>query len=340
MSRVTVVGAGAIGGTIGALLQRAGTPVDVIQRAGPVLEALRDRGLRVEGPNGAFDVRFAAVHAPDDDLGTLDLVLLAVKGQATEWAARLVAGRLAEGGVVVTLQNGLTYDAAASVLGAGRVIPAMVHLAAQRPEPGVVRYADGEIHVGEPDGRRTARIARIGGALSAAVPAHETNNIWGFVWAKLAYSAMQFVQALADATTAEVMSREWVRPICVAVQSEVADAARASGVTMESYDRLDVSVLPPRTAADLDRVLAMLPDGSARQNAYGRDLERGVPGEVDYVCGAVARVGRAHGLPMTLNARIAELIHEIEDGRRERGWGNLRALEPAAEAALLRARMW
>lgn len=329
-----MIGAGAIGGTVGALLQRAGTPVDVIQRAGPVLDALRERGLRLEGPNGVFDVRFAEVRAPDDDLGTLDLVLFAVKGQATEWAARLVASHLAENGVVVTLQNGLTYDAAASVLGAERVIPAMVHLAAQRPEPGVVRYAEGDMHVGEPDGRLSPRVARVARVLSAAVPAHATDNIWGFVWGKLAYSAMQCAQALVDATTAEVMAQAWVRPICVAVQSEVADAARASGVTMESYDQLDASALPPRSAADLERALEMLPEGSARQNAYGRDLERGVAGEVDYVCGAVARIGRAHGLPMTLNASITELIHEIEDGRRERGWANLRGLEPAARAVL------
>ena len=334
MSRVTVVGAGAIGGTIGALLQRAGTPVDLIQRPGPVFDALRERGLRVEGPDGAFDVRFAAVRSPEEDLGTLDLVLLAVKAHATEWAARLVAGHLADDGLVVTLQNGLTYDAAASVLGAERVIPAMVHLAAQRPEPGLVRYAEGEIHIGEPDGRLSPRLARVARDLSAAAPAHATDNIWGFVCGKLAYSAMQCAQALVDATTAEVMAQPWVRPVCVAVQSEVADAARVSGVRMESYDRLDASVLPARSAADLDRALAMLPEGSARQNAYGRDLERGVPGEVDYVCGAVARVGRAHGLPMTLNASITEMIHEIEDGRRERGWANLRGLEPAARAVL------
>ena len=170
-----------------------------------------------------------------------------------------------------------------------------------------------------------------------AVPAHATDNIWGFVWGKLAYSAMQCTQALVDATTAEVMAQPWVRPICVAVQSEVADAARVSGVRMESYDRLDASALPPRSADDLERALAMLPEGSARQNAYGRDLSSGIRGEVDYVCGEVASVGRAHGLPMTLNARITELIHEIEEGRRERGWANLRALEPAAEAVLLRA---
>jgi len=334
VSRVTVVGAGAIGGTIGGLLQRAGTPVDLIQRDGPVLRALREHGLRFEGPDGAFAVRFAAVRSPDDDPGVLDLVLVAVKGQATEWAARLVARHLAPDGVVVTLQNGLTYDAAAAVLGEERVLPAMVHLAAQRPAPGVVRYARGEMHVGEPDGNMSARLERVARCLRRALPVHVTDNIQGFQWGKLVYSAMQCAQALVDATTSEVMAQDWVRPICVAVESEVAAAARASGVRIESYDRVDVSVLPPRSAADLARALAMLPEGSDRQSSFGRDLSSGIPGEIDYVCGAAARIGRAHGLPMRLNGRITELIHEIEEGRRQRGWENLRELEPVARALL------
>lgn len=60
-------------------------------------------------------------------------------------------------------------------------------------------------------------------------------------------------------------------------------------------------------------------------------------GEVDHLAGAAVRAGRAHGLPMRLNARVVELTHEIEEGRREMTWENLRALEGPARDLLAAA---
>lgn len=327
--RVTVIGPGAIGGSIGASLQLAGFPVDVVARPGSHLQAIRERGLRLEGARGTFEVRFAAVRETGDDIGRLELVLLAVKAQQTEAAARLVARHLADDGVVVTLQNGLGAEIVARAVGVEHVLPAMVHLPAERPEPGrVVRPREGEIYIGEWDGRFTPRLEDVRQRLSPAARINVTENVWGFVWSKLAFACMQCAQALVDAPTSEVMSEDWARRICAAIESEVAEAARASGVRLESYARIDASALPVRTAADLDRTIAMLPRGSASgHNVYWRDLVRRVRGEVHELAGAAVRVGRAHGLPMRLNARVVELTHEIEEGRREMSWDNLRALE-------------
>ena len=133
----TVVGAGAIGGTLAAHLHAQGVPVQLVDADPLHVAAIRENGLQIKSPSGvlAADV---PCYGLDDAPATLERVLLAVKAQATDSAAAWIAPRLSSGGYVASLQNGLNEATIARHVGAERTVIAFVDLFADVLEPGVI----------------------------------------------------------------------------------------------------------------------------------------------------------------------------------------------------------
>jgi 2-dehydropantoate 2-reductase len=334
---ITVVGAGGIGGTVAAFLARAGDKVSVVDKSRPHIEAIRARGLLVDGIFGEVRPIFEQTLLPEEVKGPLDIVILAVKSQHTEEALATIAPLLSEHGVIVSLQNGLNASRIAQRVGPSRTLGAMVHMVADHVGPGhVSRFTEGEFYIGELDGKITDRTEQIATRLSQAVPTHTTDNIWGYIWAKQIYSCLLVATALVDAPSSEMLSPEWAKRIFVALMGEAAEAALADGINLETYDRLDPRAMLVRKKEDLPRAFAMLPSGSAKGNSgIWRDIKiRHRETETEFLTGEVARIGRKHGLPMKINSQVTQMVKEIEQGRRPMSWDNLRSLEAAANERL------
>ncbi len=116
---ILVWGAGAIGGTVGAHLARAGHDVLLVDRAADHVGAIAEHGLAITGPVTEFTVPVRAA-TPDQVQGRFETVLLCVKAQDTEGAARALLPHLADNGCVVSLQNGLNERVIAEVVGPER----------------------------------------------------------------------------------------------------------------------------------------------------------------------------------------------------------------------------
>src|SRR5690348_3430947 len=114
--KLTVVGAGAIGGVCGAYLIKAGHDVTFVDVVEEHVRIINDHGLTIEGINGEFTVPATAIH-PRDLAGPLDAVMIAVKALHTEAAARQMLPYLAEDGYIVSLQNGLNEETISAVVG-------------------------------------------------------------------------------------------------------------------------------------------------------------------------------------------------------------------------------
>ena len=119
--RCLIWGAGAIGGTLGAYLVRAGHDVTMVDVVSEHVDAINERGLRVTGPIDEFTVR-APAFTPQTLAGSWDSIVLATKAHHTDAAVRALAPHLAAGGCVVSAQNGLNEIAIADVVGAARTI--------------------------------------------------------------------------------------------------------------------------------------------------------------------------------------------------------------------------
>jgi 2-dehydropantoate 2-reductase len=334
---ITIVGAGGIGGTVAAFLARAGEKVTVVDQSKPHIQAIRSIGLLVDGVFGELRLRLERALFPEELKDPLGFVVLAVKSHHTEDAISTIAPLLVENGFVVSLQNGLNERRIAEVLGPARTIGAMVHMVADHVGPGhVTRFAEGEFHIGELDGQNTERVQQIARVLFQAVPTHVTDNIWGYLWAKQIYSCLLVATALVDAPSSEILKPHWSKRIFVALMGEATEVALAEGTKLAKYDRFDPALMLVKTREEMTQAMELLPEGSAKGNSgIWRDIKvRHRKTEIEQLTGDVVRIGRKHGLPVTLNSQIFQMVKEIEEGKRPMSWNNLRSLETAANARL------
>src|SRR5260221_2480231 len=319
--RSLIWGTGAIGGTLGAYLARAGHDVTVVDTVVEHVDAITRSGLRVTGPIDEFRVRVPAF-TPETVKGTWDAIILATKAHHTDVALRALLPHLTAGGYVVSAQNGLNELGIADVVGAGRTVGALVNFGADYLEPGVIHYGGhGAVVVGEIDGRITPRVSAIRDAWRRFDPrAIATPNIWGYLWGKEAYGAMLFATALTNESIAGALAMPAYRHLYIALAREILAVAAARAVRPEAFDGFDPAAYlstAPAGAAErsLDALVAHNRRSAKSHSGIWRDLAvRRRPTEVDAQLGILVTLGAEAGVPTPLTARLVSLIHEIERG--------------------------
>jgi len=341
----TIVGAGAIGGTAGAYLARAGHDVLFVDQDAAHVDAIATRGLTIEGRE-RFTVRAPAV-TPQGLATTVggripEVVLLAVKAMHTQAALAAVVPLLGRH-YVASLQNGLNEHVIASMVGAPRTIGAFVNFGADYLEPGRVMFGGtGALYLGELDGRMTPRLRRLADIFRDAVlpTTTTTANIWGYLWGKLGYGSMLFATALVDESIADVLAHRPSRPALANLAAEAVRVAQAQDIRCEGFDGYEPERFAFKTPRDwtgigasLDRLVEFNRRSLKAKSGVWRDLAvRKRKTEVDQIVGAVVDTGTQHGVRVPLNQRLRVLIHELEEGRRRMSWDNL------ADLAALNAR--
>jgi 2-dehydropantoate 2-reductase len=328
---ILVWGAGAIGGTVGAHLVRAGHAVVFVDIVEDHVAAIRDPGLAIEGPVTAFRVQ-APAHLPAELKGVFRRVFLCVKTHDTEAACRALLPHLAEDGYVLSLQNGLCEKTIAEVCGAARTMGAFVNFGADWLGPGRILYGNrGAVVVGEIDGRATPRVAALHALLRDTFEpdAVLTENIWGYLWGKLAYSSLLYMQGLAEKGIADTLVRPELLPAIRALCGEVVRVSRAEGVAMLGFNGFDPAAFGPggTEAAARASVAAMVefnrPNAKTHSGIW-RDLwvrRRATP--ADAQIGPVVAIGAAHGIACPHVAKLIAMIHECERGERPMSDANL-----------------
>ena len=244
MSEFVIIGAGAIGAIVGAALAGAGHAVRFIEANRAHVDAVRAGGLRLSGYRQArLDVPIAT---PDEADWPLRQVLLAVKAPHTLEALQPLAGRLAPDGFVVSLQNGLEEYRIAELIGAPRTIGAFLTFGGHYRAPGEVVFGGpGAFRIGEIDGTTTPRIVALQQAFSAVQPVAVTDNIFGFLWSKIALGAIYFATATTDSDVTDLYAEARYRTLFGRLAGEVVAAADASGVRLETFDGFDPTVFRP-----------------------------------------------------------------------------------------------
>ena len=316
--QLTIIGAGAIGGTIGAHMARRGHDILLCDTDRDHVEAINRDGLTIEGPVASFTVRVRAI-TPDHLPERLDRVGIAVKSHHTRQAAELLRGRLSPGGYVVSLQNGLNADALAAVVGEARVLLGFVNFGADLMAPGRIMQGNvATFRVGEVQpGAVTPRVQELADALPYA---EATGNIMGFLWSKEAYGAMLFAGAVSDLPISATLEQQEWRPLMLAVAREVLAQAP---VPCEPFD----GFAPSDLDGSLDRLAEFNRRSAKSHSGIYRDLMvRHRPTEVE---------GQIADLRGPLTHHVAEIIRSIERGERTcevANLGLLSALHRAEEA--------
>jgi 2-dehydropantoate 2-reductase len=326
MNEVTIIGAGAIGGFVGARLLAAGVDVAFVEANEQHAAAMRAHGLRVSGAQ-TLHVR-PRVGLPE----RLETVLLAVKARHTADALKTIAPRLASNGVVVSLQNGLEEYRIADAVGAARTVGAALTFGGHYDKPGEIVYGGpGSLHVGELDGTRTARVEQIVELLSLAHPAQVTDRIFAVLWGKSALGAFYFATAVVDADVLEILGHEEHLPLLGELVAEVAQVAVAEGVELEPVDGFDPTAFvqgdAAAVAASWESQRRYWRALEARRTGVWRDLNiHRRPTELREILGPVLERGRARGVETPRLERLFALVTECELGRLRPGYEALAEL--------------
>jgi 2-dehydropantoate 2-reductase len=297
--KTTIIGAGAMGGTIGAHMVRAGHEVILCDADRLHVDAINENGLRIIGPVNEFTVSVPAI--TPDELQEIDgVAIVAVKSHHTHSAAELLSKHLSADGYVLTVQNGLTAQVLMDAVGTDRVVSSFVNFGADYIEPGCIMQGNiGTFRIGELSGGTiTQRVTELSDALPYA---EATDNVLGYLWGKEAYGAMLWAGALSNLSIADSLVHPKYRSLMIAVAQEVIDQAP---VKIESFD----GFVPEDLDGSLDRLAAFNRQSAKTHSGIYRDLVvRKRKTEIDEVL---------HDLNGPIFNKIGEMIHDIEQGRR------------------------
>ncbi|MGI8854493.1 MAG: ketopantoate reductase family protein [Thermomicrobiales bacterium] len=330
---ITIVGAGAIGGTVGAFLSDAGYDVTLVDIDAAHVAAINAHGLRVTGVRGDRAFHPRAIRG-DELRGPLGVTFLCVKGHFTEGAMQQLGPLLAPDGYILSLQNGMNEKVIARHVGPERTVGAFVHFGADLMEPGHIQLGTEQtIFIGELDGRATPRAEALRDTLSHVMPAEVTTNIWGFLWGKLVYGAMAFACSTVDASVPQVMDDPLGRRVCYEASAEAYRVAKSQADRLERIGEFDPNLFAPGDDAMARGESALMEMANAMRASVKqhmgiwRDLAvKKRKTEVDMQVAVIVETGRAQGIPTPVNAAVLAIVHEIEDGTRGMEWSNLQEI--------------
>ncbi|MBW4040584.1 MAG: 2-dehydropantoate 2-reductase [Acidobacteria bacterium] len=310
--RIGIIGAGALGGTFAALLDRAGHEVVVTAR-GEQLDAIRARGLRLEGAYGDTVAHVAAGPALAD---APELALLAVKAQDAPAAAAQNASVLA-GVPVVVVQNGLRGpQSLARALPTSPLIGASSMIAASFLTPGVVTVTAAGVTVLAPGSATLLDLGRAAAVLGAVAEVRTARDLAGLQWSKLVVNQLNAAPAITGLGLQEALGSGPLTVALAAAMRETIRVARADGVRLEGLPALSpalirtLDLLPLPLAGRvlrrgvLQRMGAVPNPGSTLQS-----IRRGRPTEIDHLSGAVVEAGARLRVPTPVNGRLVDLVH-------------------------------
>ncbi len=230
--KIGVIGAGAIGLYYGARLQQAGHEVQFLLRRD--YGAICRNGLTVHSVAGDFHLDQVQGFQRAEEIGLVDLVLVAIKTFDNHRLAELVRPLLHETTAVLTLQNGLgNEELLAELFGPERVIGGVAIIGANRGEPGVIHHlALGSIRIGEYSGGLSPRIFELAAAFTAAgIPCEAVADVRQVRWEKLIWNIpFNGLCTLLNQTPGQLLARPETRTLVIDIMTEVIDGANAQGL--------------------------------------------------------------------------------------------------------------
>ena len=304
--RIAVIGAGAIGGYVGAKLASAGEDVTFMVR-GPNLDAIRRQGIRLITHDGC-ETAVRNVKASNDygKVGPQDVVILAMKAHQLE-AVALDASRLLDADTtLVTMQNGIPYwyfhrhgdrfagtivrsidpnGRIAGLLPMEQVVGCVVYPASELIAPGVIRHIEGDrFPLGELDGTTTERVLRVSNSFvragfKAPILSDIRAEIWLKLWGNLTFNP---ISALTRATLVEICQYGETRKLAVAMMSEAQAVAEKLGISFR---------------VDLDKRIAGAEKVGMHKTSMLQDVEASREPELEALVGSIAELGRLTETP-------------------------------------------
>ena len=334
--KIAVLGSGANGASIGADLTRAGLDVVLIDQWPEHVAAMREKGITIKMPEETQVTEVAAYNLCDVCTFThqFDVVLLLMKAYDSRWACQLIEPYLKADGLIAGVQNGMTTDVIAEVVGPQRAMGCVIEVSSTMFDPGVVQRdsppSRSWFAVGGIDPRVKGREAEVGDLLKHAGTVEYVDDIRASKWMKLVSNSTTLVttailgQSIHDASTTAAM-----RDFMLRSGQEALDVGKAMGLPA-----VPIFGMKPDDVRQSNRLVETLLDtlvaGFTLKSTITtvlQDWMKGRHSEVNDINGQVVAQAKKLGLSTPVNAAIVELAHRIEQGILKPGPSNLRLIQ-------------
>ena len=321
--KFAIVGAGAIGAFVGAMLAKSGEDVTLIAR-GAHLRAMQEHGVRVRADVGEFAVHPAATDDPTS-IGEVDVVLLTLKAHSLPAMAPRLAPLIGPQTSVVSAQNGIPWwyffrhggpwegmqlesvDPGGIItqhIDAARVIGCIIYPSTSIAEPGVIKHTEGNrFAIGEPDGSKSTRCRALADVLiKAGLRCPIRTNIRHDMWVKLMGNvAYNPISALTRATLIDIVQFPETRELAAAIMREAESVAQKLGIEM---------------GVSIAQRLAGAENVGHHKTSMLQDIEAGKPTELEAIVGAVVELGEKMGVDLPNTRSVYACVKLLEGNRK------------------------
>ncbi len=317
--RIIVIGVGPIGGIIGGRLARAGNDITFVDIDKEHVSAIREKGLQVEVPDGAFNVKINVVF-PNEIDGKYDIGMIAVRSNYTPDALSTVMPRLADDGLLVSMQNGINPPLLQDRVGPDRTVGMAIRMGSRKVGPGHLRTANrGHLYIGHLHGRTTPQLESLSGLLNTVMETEISENILGVLWSKLTYTCLGYYGSLADASLATSCAAAADRRALANFFGEVVAVGQAAGarwIRLTEYNPPDF-----HPSNSFDKRLSAVNEFAKSWNLDDRkgplrQIQKGIKTEADFILAYVVAEGKKRDIPTPLCQKVLNMIRELESGKR------------------------
>lgn len=302
--KIAILGAGAMGSAIGALLHKAGHQVTLIDVSRPAIEAIQSRGLIIQNKAGEQETVRVAITDQPASIGVVNLLLVFVKCYHTEAAVKSALPIVGPKTTVLSLQNGWgNGPRIAGILGQERVVLGVCYHSATVLAPGHVLHAgQGKTFMGELDGSDSPRLQQIVQTFNAAgIAVEPSGQVLKEIWSKLALNVATLPTSSSVRVTADhLLDTPEMQDLMKELLREVVVVANAQGIPLDFDERWNA-------ITGLLRKLAPNTKGSMLQ-----DVEARRQTEIDVMCGAIIEAGTRLNIPTPCNRAMLGLIKGLE----------------------------
>lgn len=316
--KIAVIGAGAIGSVVGGLLSKAGEDVTLIGRK-PHVDAIRQRGLLLEGESGKTVIHVGAAESLDF---RPDLVLLAVKTQDVECSVREVRSYVS-GVPLLTMQNGVrSDDLVAGILGEEDLISSVVTFHSIFLEPGKVSFSNPtsgvDLLIGEPFGINANRLQHLSALLNRALRTHISDDIRGAHWTKLIWNLNNAVPAVTGLSIQENNRYPRIRELNIGLIREGLQVIESAGIRTAPVPGVPLSLIktmvkmPPSVSSLVVKSKTRSLGKTPVLTSTLQSIRRGRSTEIDYLNGEIVNLAKKKGIATPLNSLMVELVHQVE----------------------------
>jgi len=329
-NKIAVIGTGANGASIGADLVQAGYDVTYIEQWPDHVEAMNRNGVTVNMPDQTVVTKVVAKHLCQvaELTDKFDLVFMLVKAYDTRWAAELIKPVLAENALVVGLQNGMSIDDLVDILGAERVMGAVIECCSNMFEPGVCNRetppSGSWFALGGLTPSTQARADDVAEVLRHAGTVEVYDDIRSAKWMKLVANASELVpSALLNQPLHEVVQDpEMVDYMKACAKEALAVCIGSGSKIVPIFGLKEAQQDPDLYAVELfDQVIAHFTFPNTLTTVL-QDWRKGRRAEIHEINGLVVREGARLGIPTPANSITLDIASRIEVGELEAGADN------------------